>query len=227
MGEQTNIDGALWEQRVDPWMVFWPLAMLGISGIIALLYVIGRALPDSLYLSAELSNIDQSIFTMIGSDMARASVPLVALASVVVGLLLYLKLTANAVNEDETELGISRRFVLLVILWDLIPAGVYSVILFTPLQLVFGRFLLDLALCFFYGIAFAVGVGFTTDQFSFEAKARASHSRVDMYILRKGTPPSIVVDATDLIGGFLYMFIDNRVVKAEMRIVPIPFIQTT
>jgi hypothetical protein len=201
--------------------------MLAISGALAFIYVIGRALPDPLYLSSEVSNIDQSVFALLGSDMARAAVAFVGLASVVVGLLLYLKLTGNAVNEDETELSITRRFVLLVILWDLIPASLYGIIFFSPLQVAFGRFFLDVFLCLFYGIALAVGLGFVSDHFNFDSKARATHSRVHMYVLRKGAPPSIVVDATDLIGGYLYMFLDNRVVKAEMRIVQIPYTQKT
>ena len=124
MGEQKNIERALWEQRVDPWMVFWPLLMLGLSGLLVVGWVIGSALPDPMYLVLEISNIDQNILAVVGSDMARISVACVGIGSIVVGLLLYLRLTAKAVNEDETELSISKRFVLLVLLWDLIPAGV-------------------------------------------------------------------------------------------------------
>ncbi|MCK5239913.1 MAG: hypothetical protein KAR33_10220 [Candidatus Thorarchaeota archaeon] len=227
MGEQKNIESALWEQRVDPWMVFWPLLMLGLSGLLAVGWVIGSALPDPMYLALEISNIDQDILTVVGSDMARISVAFVGIGSIVVGLLLYLRLTAKAVNEDETELSISKRFVLLVLLWDLIPAGVYAIIILTPLQLIFGRFLLDIALCFFYGMAFSIGIGFVVDFFNFSAKAKATNSRVDMYVLRKGSPPSVIVDATDIIGGYIYMFIDTRVVKAVMRIVSVPFRQST
>lgn len=227
MGEQKNIESALWEQRVDPWMVFWPLLMLGLSGLLAVGWVIGSALPDPMYLALEISNIDQDILTVVGSDMARISVAFVGIGSIAVGLLLYLRLTAKAVNEDETELSISKRFVLLVLLWDLIPAGVYAIIILTPLQLIFGRFLLDIALCFFYGMAFSIGIGFVVDFFNFSAKAKATNSRVDMYVLRKGSPPSVIVDATDIIGGYIYMFIDTRVVKAVMRIVSVPFRQST
>ena len=94
-------------------------------------------------------------------------------------------------------------------------------------QLIFGRFLLDIALCFFYGMAFSIGIGFVVDFFNFSAKAKATNSRVDMYVLRKGSPPSVIVDATDIIGGYIYMFIDTRVVKAVMRIVSVPFRQST
>ena len=208
-------------------MVFWPLLMLGLSGLLAVGWVIGSALPDPMYLALEISNIDQDILTVVGSDMARISVAFVGIGSIAVGLLLYLRLTAKAVNEDETELSISKRFVLLVLLWDLIPAGVYAIIILTPLQLIFGRFLLDIALCFFYGMAFSIGIGFVVDFFNFSAKAKATNSRVDMYVLRKGSPPSVIVDATDIIGGYIYMFIDTRVVKAVMRIVSVPFRQST
>jgi len=223
LGEQTSIEGTLWEQRVDPWMVLWPLVTLVFSGVLVFVYIIGRALPDSLYLTTELSDIDQMFLATLGSDIARITVALVGIAAFVIGLLLYLRLTASATNEDETELSISRRFVLVILLWDIAPGAVYAFISLTPLQLVFGRFLLDITLCFFYGILLAIGSGFVMDHFNFVAKAKATHSRVHMYVVRKGSPPSVIVDATDLIGGYLYMFLDNRVVKAVMRIVPKPF----
>ncbi|MDF1541164.1 MAG: hypothetical protein P1Q69_19860 [Candidatus Thorarchaeota archaeon] len=207
-------------------MVFWPILMLALSGLATLIWVLGSALTDPSFLSLQVSLVDQYFLTLMGSDVARIVLVFTSLASVAIGLGIYMLLTKDTANDEETELFISRRLVWIVLLWTILPAIANAIVSYTALQDVFGQFIFDIILCGFYGIGCIVGLGFVSEYYSFTLKAKSTHSRLDLYLVRRGDKPSIIVDATDVIGGYFYMLFDTRVVNAVMRIVPLPYHQT-
>ncbi len=225
LGEENRNASELWEQRVDPWMVFWPILMIALSGLATLVLILGGAITDPSYLSLQVSPVDQYFLTLLGSDFARVVLVLTSLGAIAIGLGIYIKLTKNATGETETELFISRRLVWIILLWTILPAIVNAIFSLTALQVLFGRFVFDIILSVFYGIGCIVGLGLVSDYYSFSLNAKSTHSRLDLYVIRRGGKPSVIVDATDVLGGYFYMLFDSRVERAVMRIVPLPYHQ--
>ncbi len=215
---------AIWEQRVDPWMVFWPMLVVGLMSLSLTVAIVGGVITSSFYLSDSISPIDQFVLESIGIDTAKIIVAFSALLSLGLGAVVYTISMKEAHNEERNEIKLSKRFIQLAVLLSLVLLVFYYIIYY-QFQDFFniGSFLSDILVVLLAGFGIIIGLGFVLEYFDYSSDLNSKGMRIAVFIVRKGSRPLATEKLTDPIGGYFYMLLDRRVANAVLRGIPLSF----
>jgi hypothetical protein len=209
-------------QRADPWLIFLPVLWLGLGSTSMFGWMIYRIAVSTTYLQSSSLFLDQIVFLALGSLLSRFAVICTGSVAIVTGAGIYRKLTRNAYSDDESEMRISRRTILVFLAWFIIPVAALQILGY-PYSTGFAlsEFLGDLFYAVFGGIGLVIGLGFIFDYLEFTKNTTSSGAKVELILVWSSTSPSVVERTTGVTGGYFYWLFDNRVKGALLRRIPL------
>ena len=212
----------MWEQRVDSWMIFWPMLVLGLMSLSQTVAIVGGVITNSSYLLDSISATDQFITETIGVDIAKIIVTLSALFSFGLGAGVYTVSMKESHNAERNELQLSKRFIQLTVLLTLVLLISYYGIYYHFLQFFnIGTFASDILVATLAGFGIVIGLGFLVEYYHYSSAINSMGLRITAYIVRKGSRPLATEKLTNPIGGYFYMLLDRRVAYAVLRGIPL------
>jgi hypothetical protein len=205
-------------------MILWPVLVLGISGLgTAFLSMAGLVLnPESLATSS--SSVDAFVYSQIGTVYPVLFVAFAGLLGVVLGYLYYNRLDVrNNNNPNAPTMMLTKRALRSVLVCVTITLFLQGVFGYPNLFLVLPeRFLTTLFLIFIGAIFAMIGLGIVTDYYDLTAFGHQRNAHVEAFAVWVSESPSVVREASNLIGGAFIMLYDPRVSYALFKTVQNP-----
>ena len=211
-------------QRLDPLMILWPVLILGLSGLaLALSTTAGLVLsPESLATSGSV--IDGFMYSQIGTIFPIILVACIGIIGVVFGYLFYRRMDVrNTDNPESPTMTITKRVLVSILAFTTIILFLQAVLSYPTAYVVSPEvFLLDSFLILIGSISAVIGLGIVTDYYELTALARVKNAHVEAFAVWVSESPSVVREASNLIGGALLMLYDPRVKFALFKTVENP-----
>ena len=209
-------------QRVDPWIVLWPMLATCLGGAGFFLSATIAAIVAPAYLEGRSDSIDLIVLVALGPVYSRLVPIAVALVGIVVGYMVYKTLTRGTYSSDRKVKTISSALAWVSIIWLVVQYAFYYILGY-PFAFAgsLSRVMADAILALSGSVMMVLGVGYLRDYHEFAAAARLTGSRVGVFVVRKSETPSLVEKATSPIGGSFYMLLDPRVKRIELHMVPV------
>jgi hypothetical protein len=197
MGSSSGI-ASTWEQRVDPWMILWPLVIMGIFGLVFLIY------------SSYQIIIIQQPFGMVASSILAAISVAFAL---IIGYVIQKSIDEEDVRGGE-KIIVSKRLLATTlpfgVLLSLTSVWSTNTMIFYPETI---RAIVLVGAILVSGLAMMIGLSFTSKYYNLSSLGHSENRKVAAYAVREGTRPSVVERVTNPIGGVFYMVMDSHVIE--------------